>query len=178
MYNMRHFIDQMNEAIASTSVQSSHISKVEHTGEDLYITFKNGDIYEYKDVPEDLVAQMLQQDSKGKFFWKWIRDPGKPGGDYAYKKVIAIPKAKPHYKWNWKTNTWVPMNDAARLQSQEKTQPQTTDLVVPVGYVLQLDDGSSYKWLGAQWRSLQSGRIATKNMSKSLTSIAHQEIGD
>ena len=175
MHDLRHFIDIINEAIASTSVQSSHLDKIEHNGKNLYITFWNGDIYQYDDVPESLVTQMLKQDSKGKFFWKWIRNPGKPGGDYEYRKIAAIPKDKPRFRWDWKTESWLPVDDTTPTPQTASTSG-STDATVPKGYSITTDDGDTYTWLGAQWNSKKTGRVATREVGKALTAQAHRDI--
>lgn len=171
------FVQDLFEAIASTPVQSSHIDKIEHNGENLYITFKNGKIYEYLNVPEDLTTQMLQQDSKGKFFWKWIRDPGKPGGDYQYRVVASIPTEKPRFRWNWRASNWEPVENEVPY-TQAKPQITSTDPEVPKGYTITTDNGDVYSWLGAQWNSKKTGRVATREVGKTLTAQAHREIGE
>ncbi|AUS02628.1 KTSC domain protein [Vibrio phage 2.275.O._10N.286.54.E11] len=173
MFTIRHFIDVMNEAIASTPVQSSHIDKIEHTGEHLYITFWNGAIYEYDDVPEETAAQMLKQDSKGKFFWRNVRD------QVPYRKVDKIPDIKPHYKWDWKTETWEPMNQQAtdQLAQDNSASLTSTDLVVPRGYTINTEDGDTYTWKGALWVSSNTGRVATRAVGTALTAQAHRDIG-
>lgn len=176
MYSMRTLIDVLNEAIASSDVQSSHIDKIEHTGDHLYITFYTGDIYEYDDVSEEKAADMLKQDSKGKFFWREIRNPGKPGGDYPYRKVLAIPESKPNFRWNWNTETWEPTNAQARQLASQR--PATTDIIVPAGYTTETPDGEVYIWKGAQWVSTKTGRMARREVGRALTIQSHQEIGE
>ncbi|EOR9073902.1 KTSC domain-containing protein [Escherichia coli] len=64
--NYEELYKAIMEAIAPTDVESSHLATIEHNGRDLYITFKNGSTYEYDNVPEGLVRQMLKVDSKRK----------------------------------------------------------------------------------------------------------------
>lgn len=159
-FSLRGFIDIINEAIEDTPVTSSHLRNVYHNGDKMYIKFWNDVIYEYDDVPESTCAEMLSRDSKGKYFWRYIRDPGKPGGNFPYRIVNKIPDEKPHYKWNWKSQTWEP---AVR---------QKTPKVVPVGTTVQTSDGNLYIWRGAQWVSKVTGRIAKRDVGKALTSQA------
>jgi len=80
---MRDLINSINEAFMPVDVDSSHIKNVQYTDK-LYIEFLNGSIYEYDDVPEDLAREMLQQPSKGSFFWANIRNK------YPYRKVSSV----------------------------------------------------------------------------------------
>jgi fibrillarin-like rRNA methylase len=43
-----------------------------HRG-DLFITFKNGSIYSYNDVPKQVFNELVQAESHGKFFNQHIR---------------------------------------------------------------------------------------------------------
>lgn len=74
-----------NEAFSPRDVDSSHLSTIEYTDR-LYVTFTNGAIYEYLGVPEDLAFKMTQAPSKGKFFWRFIRN------QYSYRRIKEIPK--------------------------------------------------------------------------------------
>lgn len=169
--------DFLTEEIQSTNVSSSHLKTVEYVGDKLYITFRNGKIYEYDGVPEDLVTRMLKQPSKGKFFWKYIRDPGKPGGDYPYRVVDKVPEAKAKYRWNWNTNNWELVSPGNMVQDPERTSVQdTTDTVVPRGYSINTADGDTYIWHGAQWGSVNTGRVATRAVGRALTAQAHRDI--
>ena len=82
---MRNLITVINEAFSPVDVDSSHIKRVEYTDK-LYIEFLNDSVYEYDNVPEDLAKEMLQQPSKGSFFWANIR------GKYPYRKIASIPR--------------------------------------------------------------------------------------
>lgn len=157
------------EAIAPTDVDSSHLATIEHNGKNLYITFKNGKTYEYDDVPEAMVRQMLKVDSKGKFLWKYIRDK------FAYRVVKTIPQqkhdtnpnaVKQRLKYDVDTGEWVDALSPDVIKSTE----------IPVGYKFHAPDGDDYQFMGQQWKNLQSGKIATKNISDKITSIAKRLI--
>lgn len=159
------------ESIAPTDVISSHLQTIEHTGKKLYITFKNGAVYEYDNVPENLVRSMLKQDSKGKFLWRYIRDK------YPYRKIKAVPQdtpkydtnpdeVKPRLKYNVDTGEWV---DAV-------TPDVMKDTLVPVGYKFDAPDGDTYEYKGKQWRNTRTGRIAKSNISDKMTDIAKRMI--
>lgn len=157
------------EAIAPTDVESSHLKTIEHNGKDLYITFKNGDTYEYDDVPEGLVRNMLRVDSKGKFLWKYIRDK------FPYRKVTSIPQQKhdsnpnaikQRLKYNVDTGEW-----------DDAITPEVTKTVqIPVGYTFRAPDSQDYVFQGQQWRSKQTGKIAPKNISTKMSDIAKRLI--
>jgi hypothetical protein len=51
-----------------TKVQSSNIHSISFDHGTLTVHFKNGGIYDLKDVPEDLHKQFMAADSKGSFF--------------------------------------------------------------------------------------------------------------
>lgn len=157
------------EAIAPTDVDSSHLAVIEHTGKNLYITFKNGAIYEYDNVPESLTRSMLKQDSKGKFLWRYIRDK------YPYRKVKTIPvkkydsnpdEVKPRLRYNVDTGTW---DDAITKDVIGSTQ-------VPVGYVFKAPDNDEYEFMGKQWKNKRTGKIAKRNISDKITDIAKRLI--
>ena len=160
MFDMRYLIDMITEAIAPVNVISSHIGTIEHTGDHLYVTFKNGDIYEYDDVDEDLAKEMLRSESKGKFFWRYIRN------DVPYRKVTHVPQIKPRVRWNWNTETW----------EQISPEQPNADVVVPSGYSIDTPDGAVYTWRGAQWVDQRTKRMATKQLAALLTAQAHKDI--
>ena len=157
------------EAIAPTDVESSHLVTIEHNGKELYITFKNGSTYEYDDVPEALVRQMLKVDSKGKFLWRYIRDK------YPYRQVKSIPQhkfdtnpdaVKPRLKYNVETGEWEDALKPDVLQSVE----------VPVGHEFRAPDGDTYTFQGKQWKNQRTGRVAKREISKKMTDIAKRMI--
>lgn len=167
---MQQILNELNEfllleAIVPTDVDSSHLAKVEHNGKNLYVTFKNGAIYEYDKVPEWVVRKLLQADSKGKFFWSWIRDR------YPYRRVNSIPTSntvykgsnpdvvKPHLKYNVETGEWYDSADAE-------------DTEVPVGYEFRAPDGDTYVWRGQQWVNSRTKRMASRNIRDKMTQIA------
>lgn len=167
--DFKQLIQTITEAIAPTDVDSSHLKTVEHNGKDLYITFLNGAVYEYDNVPESLVRQLLKQDSTGKYFWKYIRDK------YAYRKVSSVPQqkfasnpdqVKQHLKYNVQTGEWDDANTPEVLKSVD----------VPVGYIFRGPDGDDYEFMGKQWKNRRSGRIAHKTISNKITDIAKRLI--
>lgn len=157
------------EAIAPTDVDSSHLRTIEHNGKDLYITFKNGSTYEYDNVPEPMVRQMLKVDSKGKFLWRYIRDR------YPYRKVTAIPAQK-----------YDSDPDAVKqklrydVDSGEWVDALTPDIIksvdIPVGHEFRAPDGDTYTFQGQQWRNKRTGKVAKKNISDTMSNIARRII--
>lgn len=157
----------ITEAIAPTDVDSSHLKTIEHNGKDLYITFKDGRVYEYDNVPEAMTRQMLKQDSKGKYFWRWIRSK------YAYRQVSSVPQqkftsdpdaVKQHVKYDVETGEWVDSNTPEVLKSVD----------VPVGYLFRAPDGDNYEFMGKQWKNKRTGRIANRMISDKITDIARR----
>ena len=63
-------------------IQSSNIKKTEYDTEtkNLLVTFNNGTIYEYQEVPHQLYTQFRMSESQGKFF------SGKIAKTFKYKK--------------------------------------------------------------------------------------------
>lgn len=169
--DIKNLFKMILESIAPTDVMSSHLQTIEHTGRKLYITFKNGAVYEYDNVPESLVRSMLKQDSKGKFLWRYIRDK------YPYRRVKMVPQdapkydtnpneVKPRLRYDVDSGEWV---DAT-------TKAVTKDIVVPVGYKFDAPDGDEYEYKGKQWRNTRTGRIAKKVISDKMTDIAKRMI--
>lgn len=157
------------EAIAPTDVESSHLKTIEHNGKNLYITFKNGSTYEYDDVPEALVRQMLKVDSKGKFLWRYIRDK------YPYRQIKSIPQqkfdtnpnaVKQRLKYDVETGEWIDALNSNNLSSIE----------IPIGYDFRAPDGDTYIYQGKQWRNSRTGKIAKKNISQKISDIAKRMI--
>jgi hypothetical protein len=54
-------------------VESSSIDSVGYEKEVLEVSFRNGGLYQYFDVPEELLVRLMQADSKGRFFNQQIR---------------------------------------------------------------------------------------------------------
>lgn len=167
--DFKSLIQNIYEAISPTDVDSSHIQTIEHNGKELYITFLNGTIYEYDNVPEALVRQMLKKDSKGKYFWQYIRSK------YPYRRVSSIKQqkfstnpdeVKPHFKYNAQTGEW-----------EDAVTPQVLKSVdVPVGYKFHAPDGDTYSFMGKQWKNDRSGRVAKREISDKITAIAKRLI--
>jgi hypothetical protein len=68
-------------------VESSVIGAVGHSRV-LEIQFESGRIYQYFDVPEDVYNEMLNAESKGKYFNSNIR------GKYTYQEIEIKVQAK------------------------------------------------------------------------------------
>lgn len=154
-------LELLYEFVAPTNVESSHLRKIEHNGRDLYITFKNGSIYEYDNVPETLVHNMLAATSKGKYFWKHIRD------QYPYRKVKTVSRTVYDdsdvvpFEYDVESDTWSKMGEGT---------------VVPRGYLFHAPDNDYYEFLGAQWRNTRTGKIASRNIANKITNIATKVI--
>ncbi len=69
--------------VIKVDINSSNLIHAEFNTDtkDLSVTFKNGSIYLYNNVPWERFIQMRQSESQGKFFVKEIKDK------YPYKKV-------------------------------------------------------------------------------------------
>lgn len=70
-------------AFTEYSVDSSNIDKVEYDADNLVlrVTFKNGGIYEYEGVLQEVVDEMLSASSVGGYFYSNIRM------SYPYTKI-------------------------------------------------------------------------------------------
>ena len=70
-------------AFTEYSVDSSNIDKVEYDADNLVlrVTFKNGGIYEYEGVLQEVVDEMLSASSVGSYFYSNIRM------SYPYTKI-------------------------------------------------------------------------------------------
>lgn len=57
-------------------VESSNIAEIRHDPENnlLQIRFLSEAVYEYENVPEDMYEEMLMAPSKGKWFWRNMRE--------------------------------------------------------------------------------------------------------
>jgi hypothetical protein len=64
-------------------VRSSNLDKIayDYSKKELQIRFLGGGHYIYYNVTPDVFEGLKQADSKGKFFWIWIRD------EYQYAKL-------------------------------------------------------------------------------------------
>lgn len=167
--NYEELYKAIMEAIAPTDVESSHLKTIEHNGKDLYITFKDGSTYEYDDVPENMVRQMLRVDSKGKFLWRYIRDK------FPYRKIKSIPQQKfdtnpnpikQRLKYDVDTGEWV---DAL-------TPDVLKPIQIPVGHTFRAPDGDTYVFQGQQWRNKRTGKIAPKQIGAKISDIAKRLI--
>lgn len=167
--NYENLYKMIMEAIAPTDVDSSHLKTIEHNGKDLYITFKNGSTYEYDDVPEGMVRQMLRVDSKGKFLWRYIRDR------YAYRKIKTIPQQK----YDSNPNA-IKQRVKYNVDSGEWEDALTPDILggveIPLDYLFHAPDGDDYQFLGKQWKNTRTGKVAKKDISDKISSIAKRLI--
>ncbi|MDR1080010.1 MAG: KTSC domain-containing protein [Deltaproteobacteria bacterium] len=61
-----------------TSVDSSNLAAVGYDSEsnELEITFRDGRVYMYEEVPEEIAGELLRAPSKGRYFTFEIRDGG------------------------------------------------------------------------------------------------------
>ena len=65
-----------NETVESVPVDSSTLHDVTYDSErrHLVLTFTSGIVYEYSDVPATVARDLLQAESKGRYFNAHIRD--------------------------------------------------------------------------------------------------------
>lgn len=64
-------------------VLSSNIDSIGYEKGTLEIKFHNGGLYQYLGTSKELFDNMLNAESKGKFFWRYIRD----NINYPYAKI-------------------------------------------------------------------------------------------
>lgn len=69
------------------AVQSSNVSAVGTSGDDLMIRFHNGSIYRYFGMGDELMS-ILSSNSKGKWVWRYLRRAGVP---YQFVGMLALP---------------------------------------------------------------------------------------
>lgn len=64
------------EGVLLSSVISSNVAAYGYNEEteELYVQFKDGSVYKYYDVPEDVWALFQTAPSKGRFVWQMLRD--------------------------------------------------------------------------------------------------------
>lgn len=76
-------------------VESSNINSIGHNflTKNMEIEFKNGNVYRYKKVPRAVFKDMLDSDSKGRFFWNNVRF------EYPYKKYRNKDGEKVEEEW-------------------------------------------------------------------------------
>lgn len=55
-------------------VISSDLKSIGYENGTLYVMFRNGKTYSYSGVPYDVFTSLLNAESKGKFFSKYIRN--------------------------------------------------------------------------------------------------------
>ena len=61
-------------------VNSSNIRKIGYENGDLYVEYKSGNTYIYKNIPQNLYESFMKAESKGKFMNAEVK------GKYEYKK--------------------------------------------------------------------------------------------
>jgi hypothetical protein len=71
------------EAIVSSNIESAGYDA---DAETLHVKFKNGGLYKYKSVPVQLYKDFMESESKGKFFFKEIRNK------FEYDNLTSINK--------------------------------------------------------------------------------------
>lgn len=55
-------------------IQSSDlIQGLSHEDDTLTVHFKNGRVYSFEGVPENVVDQMVEAESAGRFFHQWVK---------------------------------------------------------------------------------------------------------
>ena len=69
------------------AVQSSNVSAVGVSGDDLMIRFHNGSVYRYFGMADSLMS-ILSSNSKGKWVWRFLRRAGVP---YELVGVLELP---------------------------------------------------------------------------------------
>jgi len=55
------------------SVQSTNVNKIGHDGKNMWVEYKSGQVYRYKDVPEDVFNKAKDADSVGSFLAKNVK---------------------------------------------------------------------------------------------------------
>lgn len=63
-------------------VESTNIDKVGYLNEDLYVKFKTGATYRYKNVPKNIYEDFLAAESKGRFMNELKKNK------YEYERVV------------------------------------------------------------------------------------------
>lgn len=62
-------------------VESSNIEKIGYLNEDLYVGFKSGALYKYKNVPKEKFDEFLKAESKGRYMNEFKKN------NYEYERV-------------------------------------------------------------------------------------------
>jgi hypothetical protein len=66
----QHFLTEYKMAVGSANLQSFDYDP---EWEELTVTFRSGGVYRYDDVPEDVVDELKFAESRGRYFWRYIR---------------------------------------------------------------------------------------------------------
>ena len=64
-----------------TEVNSSNINKIGYENGNLYVEYKSGSTYLYKDFPQNLYESFMSAESKGRFMNSEVK------GKYEYEKI-------------------------------------------------------------------------------------------
>jgi len=74
--NTTFSIQWLLEAIRHQGVSSSNLDTIgyDKKNEILEISFLSGSMYQYFDVPLDVFNKLKRAQSKGKYFWRYIRN--------------------------------------------------------------------------------------------------------
>lgn len=86
--SFEQFAEDVQMAVASSNLQSFRYDETTNT---LTVRFRSGGVYRYTDVPPDIVDEMRWADSRGRYFWTYIRTsypytmltPPRPGFSHA-----------------------------------------------------------------------------------------------
>ena len=57
-----------------TPVKSSNLASVGYENGVLEIKFLSGRVYQYDGVPENIHSGLMNASSKGRYFWRYVRD--------------------------------------------------------------------------------------------------------
>lgn len=134
------------EAMRRVNVKSSNIKSIGHNflTKNMEIEFNGGNIYRYKKVPRHVFKDMLNSDSKGKFFWQNIRF------DYPYKKYKDKDGNKVKEEWRM-----LERKDEKRENDNEKVASARTTAA-----------GAIVGGVGGLVRGAGSAILSDKKMSK------------
>ena len=72
-------------SISLLKVESSNIKGIGYRNNLLYVAFNTNAVYSYEKVPQQIIVDFLKADSKGKYFYSFIRK-----GGYSYNKAGTL----------------------------------------------------------------------------------------
>ncbi len=70
MLSFRSYLIEYAAKVASANLQSFRYNE---DTEELTVWFRSGGVYLYHDVPADVVEEMRFAESRGRYFWRYIR---------------------------------------------------------------------------------------------------------